>query len=93
MTAMLESCLKKMEANPEETGTIAERQKVPNEEAAEEMIRALKDRSGEQRLAIRRRGQLTRCAVSARNKGPQHTGLMVKKRQWTSPECNNNIRN
>jgi hypothetical protein len=73
--------------------TITERQKVPNEEAAVEMIRALEDRSGDWHLAIRHRGQLTHCAVSAWNNGLSHTGPTAKKWRQKGPGCNNNIRN
>jgi hypothetical protein len=42
-----------LEANPEEKETIAEQREVHNEEAAVEMIRALMDQSGGQRLAVK----------------------------------------
>jgi hypothetical protein len=42
-----------LEANPEKIEVVADCQKGPNEEAAVEMIGALKDRSGDWRLAIR----------------------------------------
>jgi hypothetical protein len=45
MKAMLEACLEKMEANPEEMRSVAEHQKVPDEEAAVEMIEATEDRT------------------------------------------------
>jgi hypothetical protein len=42
-----------VEANPEDIEAIAERQKVPNEEAAVEAIGALEDRYGDLRLPVR----------------------------------------
>jgi hypothetical protein len=48
-----------VEANTEGKKTIAEQQEVHNEEAAVEMIRGLKDRSGDGRLAARRCRRLT----------------------------------
>jgi hypothetical protein len=47
-----------LEANPEEKEAVAKQQEVSNEEAAVETIGALKDRSGDRRLAVRRRGRL-----------------------------------
>jgi hypothetical protein len=48
-----------MEANPEEMEVVVECQKVPNEEAAVENIRALKDQPGERCLVISLHKQLT----------------------------------
>jgi hypothetical protein len=52
MKAMLETCLEKMELNPEGIKAVAEHQDVPNEEAAVETVRALEDQSGDQQLAV-----------------------------------------
>jgi hypothetical protein len=47
-----------LEANPEEIESEAEHQEAPKEEAAVETFGALKERYGEQHLAIRHCGQL-----------------------------------
>jgi hypothetical protein len=57
--ATLESCLEKMELIPEEVEVVAERQKVPNEEAVE-AIGAPEDRLGDQRPGMRCRNPLKR---------------------------------
>jgi hypothetical protein len=46
------ACPEKRKAVPEEIEVITERQKVPNKEAAEEVIEVLMDRSEEQRPAV-----------------------------------------
>jgi hypothetical protein len=71
MKVMLEACLVKMEANPEEIKSVAEHQEVPNEEVAVEMIGALKNRSGNRHLAVRHRGRLTRRCRSCTAQGLQ----------------------
>jgi hypothetical protein len=58
-----------MEANPEEIQVVMERQNVSNEEAAVELVGALKDQSGTSNLAVRHCTQLTHCANSALRKG------------------------
>jgi hypothetical protein len=68
-----------MEANLGEMKSVAEHQEVPNG--------AVKDR----RLAVRRRGRLTRRAVPARRKGRSHKGPTVEKSRRKGPECNNDI--
>jgi hypothetical protein len=70
-----------MEENPEEMKSVAEHQEVPKEEAAIEMIGALKDRSVDRRLAVRRCGQLIGLAVPARRKVRSHKGPTVEKRR------------
>jgi hypothetical protein len=46
-----------LEASPKEKEAVAEQQEVASEEPTVETIKALKDRSGDQRLAIRHRGR------------------------------------
>jgi hypothetical protein len=58
-----------------------------------ETIRALKGRSGDRRLAVRRRRRLTRRAIPALREGRSHKGPTVKKRRRKGSECNNDIRN
>jgi hypothetical protein len=51
------ACLQKSEPTPEEIETVAEHREVLNEEAAVKNIGATEDRSGDQRLAVRRHGK------------------------------------
>jgi hypothetical protein len=60
-----------LEANSEEIESELEQQEVHDEEAAVEMIRAQKDRSGDRHLAVRHRGLVTDRAVPARRKAPR----------------------
>jgi hypothetical protein len=46
-----------LEATPEETGAVAERQEIRKEEPAMEAIGALEDRCGDRHLAVRRCGR------------------------------------
>jgi hypothetical protein len=69
-----------LEANSEEKEVIAEQQDIPTEEAALDVIGALKDRYGDWHLAMRRHGQLTLHAVPAWHKVHSHKGPMVEKR-------------
>jgi hypothetical protein len=59
MKAMLDPCLEIMEENPE-LQSVAVHQKVPTEEAAVEMIAALKNWPGDRYLALGRRRQSKR---------------------------------
>jgi hypothetical protein len=61
-----------LEANSEEKEVIAEPQDVPPEEAALDVIRVLKDQSGDCCLAIRRYGRLTLHDIPAWHKGHSH---------------------
>jgi hypothetical protein len=79
-------------ANREKLEAVALHQEIPNEEAAVEMIRALKDQSGDWCLAVRCRRQLTHCAAPTLCESCSHKGLTVEKRQWKGLKCNNGIR-
>jgi hypothetical protein len=81
-----------LEANLEEIDAVAKNQEVPNEETAVETVGALKDRSGDRRLAARRRGRFTCRAVPARHKGRSHKGPTVEKRRREQQNCNAGIR-
>jgi hypothetical protein len=61
-----------LEANQEKLEVVAVHQEVRNEKVAVQMNGALKDWSGERRLAIRCRRLLTRCAIPARREGHSH---------------------
>jgi hypothetical protein len=55
MKAMLDACLEKMEANPEEQKSVAVHEEIPKEEAAGETFGALKKRHEDRYLAVGRR--------------------------------------
>jgi hypothetical protein len=57
MKAMLDACLEQMKANPGEPQFLAVLQEVPKEEAAVDMIGALKGQPGDRHLAVGRRRQ------------------------------------
>ena len=76
--ALIDTGLETRKAIPKEVEALAEIQKVPIGATREETIGATEDRPRDRRLAVRRRGQLIRCAVPARRKGPK---------------CSNGIRN
>jgi hypothetical protein len=65
-----------MKAGHEEMNSMAEYQdqEVRNEEASVETARAPKDRSGDRRVAVRRRCRLTRRAAPALHKGHGRKG-------------------
>jgi hypothetical protein len=58
MKGVLEACLEKMEANPEEMKSLAKHQLVPKEEATMQTIGALEDQYGDWHPTIRHRGRL-----------------------------------
>jgi hypothetical protein len=76
-----------LEANPEEIKCVAEDQEVPNELAAVEMIGALKDRSGDRHLTVRRCGWLTCHAIPEWREDRSLKGVMVGKRRWKAPNA------
>jgi hypothetical protein len=64
-----------MEANPEKMRSIVEHQKVPDEKAAMELIKATEDQTRDR-------------AIPAWCKGHSHKGPSIKKRRQKGLECN-----